>query len=240
MEQAFVPTINVMKFNDICKELEDPSSSFGPSMAMVSGAPGRGKTEAAKQYAVNSQAIYIPPFLKRTAVMLLKDISFELRGVRPNRTEGCMNIIRDEMDRERRLIIIDEADNLPLPLLEMLRNINELCACPVVLVGEEKLKRKIASEPRLLDRVRSSMEFIPVAQTDIAYFFKRTFGGLTLEKDVCAAIHRYSKGTWRRALKFAIAAERAMKASDTTEISKDLAELVIKELRKDELNKDER
>ena len=239
MKMEFVPTVNVMRFNDICKELEDPSSAVGPSMAMVTGAPGRGKTEASKQYAVDTGTVYVPPFLKRSAVMLLKDIAFELQGVRPNRTEGCLNIIRDEMSRDRRLIIIDEADNLPLPLLEMLRNINELCACPILLVGEEKLTRKIASEPRLLDRVRSSMEFSPVTQTDVAHFFKKAFG-LTLDKEVCAGIHRYSKGTWRRALKFSIAVERAMKASETSGISKELADLVIKELRKDEYNKDER
>ena len=236
MKNEFIETANVTRFNGICMELEDPGSLIGPSMAMATGAPGRGKTEASRQYAIHNRTVYVPPFLKRTAVMLLKDIAFELRGVRPNRTEPCLSIIREEMAKERRLVIIDEADNLPMPLLEMLRNLNELCACPILLVGEEKLKGKLASEPRLLDRVRRSMEFGPVLQQDVSFFFKRAFG-LQIEKDVCVTIHRYGKGTWRRVLKFAIAAERTMTASGVDGISLELAEMVIKDLKKDEAEK---
>ncbi len=236
MKNEFIETANVNRFNNICRELDDPTSMIGPSMAMVTGPPGRGKTEAARHYAIHSQSAYIPPFLKRTALMLLKDIAFELRGARPNRTETCLNIIRDEMAKERRLILIDEADNLPMPMLEMLRNLNEMCACPVLLVGEERLRRKVGSEPRLLDRIRISMEFGPVSQLDVSFFFKRAFA-LTLHKDVCADIHRYGKGTWRRVLKFAVAAERAMKASDANDISAELANMVIRELKKDESDK---
>ena len=233
MRNEFINTANVQRFNAICSELEDPSSRIGPSMAMVTGAPGRGKSEASKQVAVQTRAIYIPPFNHRTATMLLKDICFELRGVRPYRIEPCLTVIRDEMAKDRRLIIIDEADNLPMNLLEMLRNINELCACPILFVGEDGLKGKLAREPRLLDRVRRSMEFGAVGQQDVAFFFKLNFG-LIIERDVCNAIHRYGKGTWRRVLKFAIAAEPAMQASNATDISLDLAEMVIKNLQKDE------
>lgn len=236
MKNEFIETANVNRFNNICRELDDPTSMIGPSMAMVTGPPGRGKTEASRYYATHSQAAYIPPFLKRTALMLMKDIAFELRGVRPNRTETCLNVIRDEMGKERRLIIIDEADNLPTPLLEMLRNINEMCACPIMLVGEERLRRKVGAEPRLLDRIRISMEFGPVSQLDVSFFFKKTFA-MTLHKDVCAEIHRYSKGTWRRVLKFAVAAERAMRASDVNDVSTELASMVIRELKKDEIDK---
>jgi len=102
-----------------------------------------------------------------------------------------------------------------------------------LLIGEDALKGRLASRGRLQDRIRRSMEFGAVMQQDVSFFFKRNFS-LVLDKDVSTAILRYGKGTWRRVLKFAIAAEQAMQASGVTEISVDLATAVIKELEKAE------
>ncbi len=233
MKNEFVATLNVQKFNGICEEMENPESMIGPSMAMATGSAGRGKTEAARHYAVHSTAIYIPPFLKRSAAMLLRDIVFELCGLRPGRIETCLNVIREEMSRERRLIIVDEADLLPMSLLEMLRNINELCACPVLLIGEDRLKAKVGSETRLRDRIRRRMEFSPISQSDVAFFFKKSMS-VGLHPDVCGTIHHYAGGTWRKVLKFAASAERVMEASSLKEISLQMAKDVIRELTKDE------
>ena len=52
MKNEFIRTVNVEKFYEICKELSDPMSMVGPSMAMVMGQAGRGKTEAAIHFAV--------------------------------------------------------------------------------------------------------------------------------------------------------------------------------------------
>jgi len=233
MRNEFIATQNVQAFNEICEELEDIDSMIGPSMAMATGPAGRGKTEAARYYAVHSIAVYIPPFLKRTAAMLLRDISFELCGARPNRIETCLNTIRDEMGKSRRLIIVDEADLIPMSLLEMLRNINELCACPVMLIGEDRLKGKVGSETRLRDRIRRRMEFAPISASDVGVFFQRSVG-VRISSDVCNAVHHYAGGTWRRVLKLAAAAERAMFASGLKEISHQMAKELIGNLQKDE------
>jgi len=227
MKNEFIETVNVNKFSKICQELEDPTSMIGPSLAMVTGPAGRGKTEAAKHYAIHSGAVYIPPLNTRTPTMVLREIAFELGALRPNRSEACLSIIGEEMAKERRIIFIDEADLLPMQILEMLRNLNERYACPIVLIGEDDLKGRVESRRRLASRIRRRMEFTPVSQLDVAFFFKRCLD-LNLTPDVSVLIHKYGKGDWRPVLTAAIGIERAMKASSLTETTEELVKDVLK------------
>lgn len=221
MRNEFIQTQNINKFNDICAELEDPQSTIGPSLAMVTGPAGRGKSEAAKHYAAQNSAIYLPPLNIRSAAMLLREITFELCKVRPGRSETCLTIIGDEMAKERRLIIVDEADLLPMQVLEMLRNVNERHSCPVLLIGEEGMKTKIESRRRLSSRIRRRMEFGPLTQPDIVLFLRKALE-IKPAPEVVTALHKHSNGDWRPVLTATIAIERAMRASGLTEVSIDL------------------
>jgi DNA transposition AAA+ family ATPase len=228
MKNEFIETININKFQKICEELENPDALIGPSLAMVTGPAGRGKTEAAKHYAIHGNAVYIPPMNICTAPMLLREIAFELGDVRPRTSEVCLDVIGKEIAKERRLIIIDEADLKPMAILEMLRNINERYACPIVLIGEDRLKGKIESQRRLASRVRRRMEFAPISQQDIAYFFKKCMT-LKLLPDVSLAILKHCRGDWRPVLSCAIGIERAMKASNFKETTVEMITDVIKD-----------
>jgi len=225
MRNEFIQTQNITKFNDICAELEDPQSLIGPSLAMVTGPAGRGKSEAAKQYAARGTAIYLPPLNIRSAPMLLREITFELCKVRPGRSETCLTIIGDEMGKDRRLIIIDEADLLAMQVLEMLRNLNERHSCPVLLIGEEGMKGKIESRRRLSSRIRRKMEFAPLTQPDIVLFLRKALD-IKPAPEVVTALHKHSNGDWRPVLTASIAIERAMRASGLTEVSIDLVKEV--------------
>ncbi len=227
MKNEFIETVNVNRFNKICQELEDQASLIGPSLAMATGPAGRGKTEAAKHYTVHSNAIYIPPMNIRTPTMVLREIAFELGKVRPARSETCLNIIGDEMAKERRLIFIDEADLLPMGILEMLRNVNERFACPILLIGEDNLKGRVESRRRISSRIRRRMAFDRVNQQDVVFFFKRALD-LKLTPEVSALVHKHSDGDWRPVLSAAIAIERSMKASDVNEVTTELVKDVIK------------
>jgi len=227
MKLEFIETPNTKKFNEICNELADPVSRIGPSLAMVTGPAGRGKTEAAKHYAAQTDAMYIPPLNTRTPPMVLREITFELAKVRPARSDGCLSVIGDEMAKERRLIIIDEADLLSMTILEMLRNLNERFAFPILLIGEDDLKGKIVARRRLNSRIRRRMEFAPVSQQDIAFFIKQSLG-VKAPPEVTGLIHQHCKGDWRPVLTAAIAIERAMKASGLQEITGELTRDVLK------------
>lgn len=227
MKNEFIETANVNKFNNICAELEDPVSMIGPSLSMVTGPAGRGKSEAAKRYAVQGSAIYIPPMNIRSPAMVLREITFELCKMRPGRADTCLAMIGAEMAKDRRLVIIDEADLLSMYVLEMLRNVNERFSCPIILIGEEELKGKIASRRRIKSRIRRHMDFLPVTQPDIAYFFSQCLG-MKISPDIGAAIQRHCEGDWRPVLTTAIAIERAMIASGMDEITLELVKDAIK------------
>lgn len=227
MNNAFISTPNVTKFQKICEELENPMSLIGPSLAMITGPAGRGKSEAAKHYATHSSAIYIPPMNTRTPTMVMREIAFELANLRPGRSDACEQIIADAMRKERRLVMVDEADLLKMEILEMLRNINERYACPIVLIGEDELKGKVESRRRLSSRIRRRMEFAPVSPQDVAFFIQKSLN-LKISADVSAVIHKDSKGDWRPVLTTAIGIERAMKASGIAECTVELASDVIK------------
>lgn len=227
MKPEFIETPNTRKFFEICTELSDSSSLIGPSLAMVTGPAGRGKTEAARRYATQTEAIYIPPLNTRTPAMVLRELAFELAGVRPIRSETCLSVIGDEMRKSRRLVMIDEADLLAMQVLEMLRNVNERYACPILLIGEDDLKGRIASRRRLQSRIRRRMEFGPVTQQDIAFFIRQSFG-LKADPAVTALIQQHGKGDWRPVLTAAIGIERAMHATGVNEITLELTKDVVK------------
>lgn len=226
MKPEFIETANTRKFFEICNELSDTSSMIGPSLAMVTGPAGRGKTESARRYATQTEAIYIPPLNTRTPAMVLRELAFELAGMRPTRSDACLNIIGEEMAKSRRLIMIDEADLLQMQVLEMLRNVNERYACPILLIGEDELKGRIASRRRLQSRIRRRMEFGPVTQQDVAFFFKQSL--VVAPPAVTAMIQQQARGDWRPVLTSAIGIERAMRATGTSEITVEMTKDVLK------------
>jgi len=226
MKECFLNTDNVTRFDELCAEMEDSRSLIGPSMAMVTGPAGRGKTECAKKYAVNAGAVYLAPMIKTSATMLLQEVTLDLAKMRPGRVAGCLEVIQAEMARRRRLIMIDEADLIPMPLLEMLRNINERYACPILLIGEEGLTGKLASRRRIWSRIRRRMAFEPVTQPNIVLFFRRA-----MEKNITPGstqlLHRCCEGDWRPVLKWAADIERALEASGLEEIPEDLVRDIV-------------
>jgi len=228
MKPEFINTANTTKFFEICSELSDPSSMIGPSLAMVTGPAGRGKTEAARRFATQTEAIYLPPLNTRTPTMVLREIAFELAGMRPVRSDACLQIIGDEMSKQRRLIMIDEADLLAMQILEMLRNVNERYACPILLIGEDDLKGRIASRRRLQSRIRRRLEFGPVTQQDVAFFFKQSLLDDYPPQPVSTLIYQHAKGDWRPVITAAIGIERAMKATGTQEITVEMTKDVLK------------
>ena len=221
MKAAYVDTENTTIFDALCRELSSPASKVGPSLAMVTGQAGRGKTEAAKHWAIHSDAVYLPPMNIRTPAMILREICFELAMLRPGRTESCLTLIGEEMAKHRRLIMVDEADLLRMDNLEMLRNLNERCACPILLIGEESLKGRIASRRRLVSRIRRKVEFGPISQVDIIFFFRIALD-VGVANDVALEIYRHSGGDWRPVLTLAAGLERAMVASGINDITKEM------------------
>ena len=217
MKNVFVSTENFSELEKICCNLRDPLSFSGPSLAQVVAPAGRGKSEAAKRIASHSNDIYIFPWNQRTAFMLLKEICFELAMEKPGRMDLCLSLIEKEMAQERRLIMIDEADLLKMPILEMCRNLNERCSCPILLIGESGLAGKLSKERRMSSRIRFKMEFKPVTQADIAVYFEESLD-MPIPSNEIPLVQKYSEGDWRPIQTLGLATFRAISSNNLTEI----------------------
>jgi len=226
LKNQFVNTENVAGLRMVCETFCNPSSILGPSLAVVTGPPGRGKTESAKYFSAHTNAIYVPPMTNRTPFMFAQEVVFEMTGEKPGRLSTCLDVIAREMVRERRVIFVDEADLLRFSILEMCRNMNERFTCPIVFIGESGLSGKLAKERRMVSRIRYSMEFGPISPADVSLYFEKAMNVRLSPSDI-TLIQRHSQGDWRPVLIIAISLDHAMTASDLTEVPEGLIRQII-------------
>jgi len=134
-------------------------------IGVVVGAAGLGKTTAVKQYALdNSDVILVEADLGYTA----RDLFAELHKKCGFDGLGSINRMKNEViERLRdsgRLIIIDEAEHLPVRALDLVRRINDKAGVGILFCG---LKR-------FMDNLR-------LKQADFAYLYTRVGFKVVLE-----------------------------------------------------------
>ena len=197
---TFIPTINVVETNNLANGLLDPTTTLNSSIGMIVGSAGYGKTTAIKHFASESpQAAYILYMEGYTLTMLLKTISIELTGTCQRYFDQNLALIKEATSTYRKLVIIDEADRMPIRLLEALRNINEFCGAPLLLVGEKALQAKLEAVPRLKSRIRKpEIAFVPINVTDVATFYQMAVGiDISEQKEVCRQLLRWAGNDFR-------------------------------------------
>lgn len=157
-------------------------------IGVVVGDAGIGKTTAIKRYAAsNSDVILIEADLGYTA----RDLFAELHRKCGFDGLGSINRMKDDViDKLRdsgRLIIIDEAEHLPVRALDLLRRINDKAGAGILFCG---LKR--------------FMENLRLKQADFAYLYTRVGFKVSLEQlqaqDIEAIVHEAipgSNGLWK-------------------------------------------
>lgn len=197
-KNVFVPTANNERFEKLCNGLTDPDGLLTSSLGLCIGTAGRGKTYAGIRYAsTNHDAVYVLYVDGYTQTKLLKEISYELSGTRPFTFERCLEAIEEGARLARKLVIIDEADKMPLRYIEMLRGINERCSLPLLLIGEEELYSRMANVPRLRSRIRKPIvKFGPVDIVDVSAYYKIAVG-LTIQVEVAQELCDRAHGDFR-------------------------------------------
>ncbi len=219
---VFVRTSNVDRFFELADELSDPVGDLTSSIGMVIGRAGRGKSFAARRYAVNNEnSVYILYVDGFSLVDVAREIAYELSGLKPRFFRACLEAIEDASVTERKLVIIDEADKMPKKTFEMLRSINERCALPMILVGEENLKKILQSERRLKSRVRRIVHFEPVDLVDITAYYKQAVG-IVPEGEALKMLHKRCSGDFRLVVRDSFEVVRILNASGLNRINEDV------------------
>lgn len=209
-----VLTPSVSSFQSLADDLADPDNTLSSSIGMAIGTAERGKTHASKWYVQNNtNAVYVLYVDGSSKTQLMRDICEAVAHTRPYSFGACLSALEETCKYSRRLVIIDEADKLPVQFLEMLRGVNERCNLPILLVGEEGLKTKTDRVPRLRSRIRQPVCLFEKANAvDVAAYYQAA-AGLDIDRDTAVRLARHAGYGFRSIVNDSIALSKMSRAS---------------------------
>jgi DNA transposition AAA+ family ATPase len=193
------------------------------------GPPGVGKTLSARHYAhwhlveahdpfdyhhpipqelAACRTLLYTPGITNTPRSVRTDIAdgqMTLRGLvgRAGRTPG--DTLEVEYHESCELILVDEADRLKMPSLEMLRDLYDRQGFGLVLIGMPGLEKRLARYPQLYSRVGFAHAFRPLSQEEMYFILQHHWAQLGREleptqftdQEAVAAIIRITAGNFR-------------------------------------------
>lgn len=194
----FIDTANVLEINDLCKDLLNPATTLNASIGMAVGSAGFGKTTAVQRFCSTcDRAVYTLYVEGFTLPMLMREIAKAMSGNCSRGFDQNLGLVRDAAAVYRKLLVVDEADRLPLKYLESLRTVNQYCRMPLLLIGERELLAKMRSLPRLESRIRKPLvTFQPLALIDVDLYYREA-AGMELSDEVKDFLLKQSRGDFR-------------------------------------------
>ena len=195
------------------------------------GCAGVGKTYAVKMYALeHSDVILIETDFGYTPKVLFSEIHKTLGFEGTGALHNMVIDIVDKLKNSGRLIIVDEAENLPYRALELLRRIYDKARVGILLVGMPKLLKNLQGDKgqytQLYSRVGVLAELQPIADNDIvAITSKVTPNSVSIYPKLSA----FCGGNTRVLTKLLVRASRIAKLNNTT-IDEDVLNAALSQL----------
>ncbi|CDF64488.1 TPA: AAA family ATPase [Campylobacter fetus subsp. venerealis] len=130
--------VEVVEFkDDVFKSLDYQMSNFAideaaneREIALIYGTAGTGKTTILKEYVkANPNAVFIEATPHTTAKSLLDDLAEVLKINLPLSLAGKLKAVARYLSTCSKILLIDEAEHLPLKALEDLRRIHDFSTC---------------------------------------------------------------------------------------------------------------
>ncbi|MFM4120882.1 AAA family ATPase [Klebsiella pneumoniae subsp. ozaenae] len=197
----FVPTVTSRKGMEVIRY-----AHLDGDLNVIFGAAGLGKTMILREYAAQHRdALLIEADPGYTARVVLEELcgllGISKRGNMHELSEACIAALRDS----GRLLMVDEAENLPYRALETLRRIHDKSGIGMVLAGMPRLiinlKGKRGEYQQLYSRVGFALclgDSLPQSDiTDIAVSMLPGAGS----QEVSEALFKASHGNARRLFK---------------------------------------
>lgn len=225
---VLVLTPSVSNFQALADDLSNPEGTMSSSIGMAIGTAERGKSHSSHWYVqTNPNSAYVLYVDGSTKVQLLRDICDAIAHTRPYSFGHCLSTLEETCKYNRKLIIIDEADKLPVSHLEMLRGINERCNLPILLVGEEGLKTKTDRVPRLRSRIRQPVVlFERAASVDVIAYYHEA-AGIDIDRATAEKLVKHANGGFRSIVNDSIAISKMSKASGINTITENMLNKLI-------------
>jgi DNA transposition AAA+ family ATPase len=171
MKSNFVITKNVSRFHNGIDHINHKLKGV-ERMLLVTGEPGLGKTDAAIHYCAQNGAILIRTLQLMTGPWLLRKIVEELGASPARRISEAFDQVIDLQKNRPRTIVLDEVDRFcdKTEILETIRDIHDVCHCPIVFIGEEMADKKLMRYRRLYRRFVEVVRFEKLDRGEVGKF----------------------------------------------------------------------
>ncbi|MGY3910774.1 AAA family ATPase [Aeromonas piscicola] len=199
MKSTIVPVNNVTRLAIAGNELMN--RPFGaPGLGLVYGKPGLGKTTAVTWYVNQVNGVYVRAMRCCTPLSLLQDICEELGLDAPRTSRAAIRAITRAMAEDNRPLFIDEADYLMDrgDLVETVRDIHDVSTVPVILIGMDKIAKKLKNFPQFESRVMAWVGFGLCKFDDARKIADDMCEGFRVADDLLQALLSAANGEIRR------------------------------------------
>ena len=226
MKFGFIKTTVASNVFDIAK-----TCSIENAIGVCCGPAGLGKTVAVRQYAEeNPEVILIEADFGYTPKVLFSEIHKSLGF------DGCGTIhamlldIVGKLKSSGRLIIVDEAENLPYKALELLRRIYDKANVGILLVGMLKLFNNLKGEKGQYAQLYSRVGITSLLESLSEDDMKAIISTVTpLVDSIYPKISVYCGGNTRVLTKLLVRAHRIAQLNDM-DINKDVIQASMRQL----------
>lgn len=175
-----------------------------PGFGVLYGEPGLGKTTALARlsHPAESNAVYVSCRIFETP-RSLSELLLRENGIQPKARWNIPDMhdaLCEAFATHGRPMLVDEADYIAeTRSIELLRNLHDTVGVPILLVGEQSLKRKLQRHhERLHDRVLVWSQAVPCDGGDLDALAKVHAPGLQMDADARASLLRATGGVARR------------------------------------------
>ena len=146
---GFVSTKTTRRIAEVMRDAHE-----GGETVVIYGQAGLGKTQAVKNYCEkNPAAILIEANPSFTALVLMRKLATAAKVSAMGSLNDLFESVSDRLRDSGRLIVVDEAENLPLRALEIVRRLHDETGCGLVLSGMPRLVAKHGELVQLYSRV---------------------------------------------------------------------------------------
>ncbi|NHB90783.1 AAA family ATPase [Photorhabdus cinerea] len=209
----FIPTYTARKGLEVIR-----LAHMDGEINVIYGDAGMGKTMVMREYArTNADAILIETDPGYTARVILEELCNRLgvnrRGNLHDMSEACITALRGS----GRIILVDEAENLPYRALETLRRIHDKSGVGIVLAGMPRLILNLKGKRGEYKQLYSRVGFaLPMGDSLPEADIQQIASSLLPEvdgDDIRQALFKACKGNARRLFKYLRGVSRASQLS---------------------------
>nr|DAN48311.1 MAG TPA: putative ATPase, putative transposase [Caudoviricetes sp.] len=132
---GFVSTKTTRRISEVMRDAHEAGDTV-----VIYGQAGLGKTQAVKNYCEkNPAAILIEANPSFTALVLMRKLAAAAKVSTVGSLNDLFESVSDRLRDSGRLIVVDEAENLPLRAIEIIRRLHDDTGCGLVLSGMPRL-----------------------------------------------------------------------------------------------------